>query len=209
MGATGSQRYSDHWKTFLQGEYRTWEGFSNLNEVLFRLAVQYDLNPKTMLSAGYVRVDTWPYENEPYRKFFENRMYEEYLFKVGSNQLRMDNRFRLEQRWITSMEEGKNYSNRFRYMMSFNYNFTNSTGQSSPWYLQVFNEVFLDFDQFDYWFDREAGKSGLNQNRLYAGIGHKFSAMNKVQAGFLWQHRPGTDFYRIVVGYNHNLDFRN
>ena len=53
----------------MQGELRTWEFFNNLNELLWRFAPHYDLNDKLIIALGYVRVDTWPYDDEPYQKF--------------------------------------------------------------------------------------------------------------------------------------------
>ncbi len=81
IGATSSMRYANNWSLFLQGELRTWEMVSNLNEVLWRAAIHYDFNKKLNGAIGYVRVDTWPYTNEPYRKFYENRIFQEFLIK--------------------------------------------------------------------------------------------------------------------------------
>jgi len=48
IGFTSSQRISDKWSTFVQGELRTWEMVSNLNEILFRVAGLYDFNHNTL-----------------------------------------------------------------------------------------------------------------------------------------------------------------
>ena len=81
IGATGTLRYSDKWSLFLQGELRTWEMVNNLNELLWRVGGHYDFNSKNMGAFGYVRVDTWPFESGGLRKFYENRLYEEFLMK--------------------------------------------------------------------------------------------------------------------------------
>lgn len=75
FGVTSSMKFDEHWNLFLQGELRTWEMVSNLNEVLWRIAPIYNINEKYSVSIGYVRVDTWPYDGEPYRKFYENRFF--------------------------------------------------------------------------------------------------------------------------------------
>lgn len=207
MGFTSNQRVSDRWQTFLQGEFRTWEVFANANELLWRGAVKFDINEKHKVAGGYVRVDTWPYEGEPYRKFWENRAYLEYVFKHALSVLGFDHRIRLEQRWITLQEGKTNYSNRFRYMIDMNWNIKTEDGPGR-FFVRLFNEIFLDFDKRAYWFDREAGDSGLNQNRLYLGTGFKISSASNIQLGGLWQHRPTADFYRIVLAYGHNFDLR-
>jgi len=74
-------------------------------------------------------------------------------------------------------------------------------------FITVFDEVFVDIDMFDYWFDREAGEAGLNQNRVYAGYGYQLTNLSNFRVGVLWQHRPHSDFYRLILAYAHNLDF--
>jgi hypothetical protein len=209
IGATSSMRFSENWQLFLQGELRTWEMASNLNELLWRVGGVYQINGKLSAAIGYVRVDTWPYDNEPYRKFYENRSYQDFVIKSNwVKNIAIQNRFRLEQRWITFRNDGVEYSNRIRYMLSFNIPISQNAEKNTSNYVAVFNEIFLDFDRFDYWFDREAGKSGLNQNRLYAGVGHRFSSNSALQLGLLWQHRPNSDFWRLMLGYSRNFDFR-
>ena len=207
-GVTSSQRYTDDWRTFVQGEIRTWEFMSNLNELLWRVAVLYDFNPKYSVAAGYVRVDTWPYNDEPYAKFHENRFYQEFSIRANWWGLKVDHRFRLEQRWITTVRYGTEYANRIRYKLGLTYAIKNKMKQVGKFYIKVLIEIFWDFDRFDYWFDREAGNSGLNQNRLYGGVGYKISGLSSIQLGYLWQHRPKADFHRLVLGYSYNFDFR-
>lgn len=207
-GFSSNQRVAERWQTFIQGEFRTWEAFANFNELLWRGAIKYDINSRHKAAVGYVRVDTWPYDDEPYGKFWENRAYEEYLFKHTLSVLNFEHRVRLEQRWITLQEGETNYSNRFRYLLNAIWNLRGSDGSPSRWFAKIFNEIFLDFDRRDYWFDREAGESGLNQNRLYAGIGYRPIPSSNIQLGALWQHRPMANFYRIVLSYAHNFDFR-
>ena len=206
IGATSSMRFANKWSLFLQGELRTWEMASNLNELLWRAAIHYDFNKKLNGAIGYVRVDTWPYENEPYLKFHENRFFQEFLIKSKWGKLNVKNRFRLEQRWITTEEYGTEYSNRIRYKLGFTIPLNGTKIEKGTNYITVFNEVFIDFDRFDYWFDREAGESGLNQNRLYAGYGRQLTNLSNFGIGILWQHRPNANFYRLILSYAHNLN---
>lgn len=208
IGATSTLKYSDTWGLFLQGEVRTWEVVSDLNEMLFRVAGHYNFNPKVMGAIGYVRVDTWPYPGEPYGKFDENRFFQELLIKSKWGQGKVDNRFRLEQRWITTDEFGTELSIRVRYMLGYTLPLNNDSMKPGTNFFKVFNEIFIDLDRFDYWFDREERAWGLNQNRLYVGFGRQVTALSNIQVGFLWQHRPKGDFLRLLVTYSHNFDFR-
>jgi len=208
IGATSSMRFADKWSFFLQGELRTWEMASNLNEILWRAAVHYDFSEKTNGAIGYVRVDTWPFDDRLYSKFHENRFFQEFSIKSKWKKVHVKNRFRIEQRWITTEQYGTEYSNRIRYMLGFTIPLKNQNHPKSRNSIILYNEVFVDLDRFDYWFDREAGEGGLNQNRLYAGFGRQVSENGKFSAGLLWQHRPNANFARLLLSYSHNFDFR-
>jgi hypothetical protein len=71
----------------------------------------------------------------------------------------------------------------------------------------VLNEVFIDLDSKDYWFNLQEGDAGLNQNRLYGGVGKQLTPLSKFQLGLLWQHRPSADFWRLLISYSYNFDF--
>ena len=51
--------------------------------------------------------------------------------------------------------------------------------------------------------------TGLNQNRLNGGVGRQLTKESSLTLSVLWQHRPNADFWRLVVGYAHNLDLRS
>ncbi len=208
IGATSALRYSDEWSLFLQGELRTWETANNLNELLWRVAGHYDFNSKNMGAFGYVRVDTWPFESGGLRKFYENRFYEEFLMKRKWGNGKLNHRFRLEQRWITTPETETTYSNRARYMLQYTKPLNSDTIKPGTWFIKAFDEVFVDFDSRDYWFNLEEGERGLNQNRLYFGGGKQIAPLSNFRVGVLWQHRPSSDFLRLVLAYSHNFDFR-
>ena len=187
IGATSALRFSDKWNLFLQGELRTWEMASNLNELLWRGAGHYDFSKKYMGAVGYVRVDTWPYTDGGLRKFYENRAYQEFLIRAKWGKAKANHRFRLEQRWITSDEFGTEYSNRVRYMLAYTHPLNSDTMTPGTNFIQVFDEVFVDFDKGGYWFNLEGAEAGLNQNRLYVGFGRQVAALSNIRLGLLWQ----------------------
>ena len=208
FGATSALRFSDKWSLFLQGELRTWEPVNNLNEVLWRIGGHYDVNKENMAAFSYVRVDTWPYQDTGLLKFHENRLYEEWLIKKKWGSGKLNHRFRLEQRWITTPEFGTGYSNRARYMLQYTKPLGSDTLKSGVWFIKALNEVFVDFDKNGYWFGLEGRERGLNQNRLYFGGGKQLTPLSNFRVGVLWQHRPSADFWRLVFAYSHNFDFR-
>ena len=208
LGFTSATRLSDQWSLFAQAEYRTWEMGSNRNETLFRFAGLYDFNPRHLAAFGYVRVDTWPFEeNRGLREFEENRVYEEYSFKQKLGNGNLNHRFRLEQRWLT-VEGSTELSHRARYMLKYTRPLNSETMKPGTWYVRVFDEVFVDFDRNGYWFNPIPYDKGLNQNRLFFGGGRKLTTASNIQFGLLWQHRPDRDFLRLVLSYSYNFDRR-
>ena len=208
IGATSSMRFTYHWSLFVQGELRTWEMASNLNELLWRIAIIYDLNKSSLVSIGYVRVDTWPFDDDLYDKFDENRFYQEYLIKHNWGKTKLNHRFRVEQRWITTKEYGTEFSSRLRYKIQFTIPLGKTKVEPGTYFIKALNEIFVDVDRFDYWFDYEERAVGLNQNRLMVSFGRQMTMLSSLRLGLMWQHRPKADFARLIVAYSHNLDFR-
>jgi hypothetical protein len=177
MGLVSTVRFSDHWSIFGQGEVRFWEPASNLNEILWRFAGHYDINPIAMVGLGYVRVDTWPYDDDDGdgRVREENRLYQQFAMKQAWARARFEHRFRLEQRWFPK-NDGDSYSNRARYRMQVTVPLTHATMQPGVYFMNVFNETFLNFDGGDREFD---------QNRLVVAGGHQFTPDDSLQLGLL------------------------
>jgi hypothetical protein len=94
-----------------------------------------------------------------------------------------------------------------RYKLGFTWPLNGDKIKPGTWYAKVLNEVFIDLDSKDYWFNLQEGDSGLNQNRLYGGIGKQLTPHSKFQLGLLWQHRPSADFWRLLISYSYNFDF--
>lgn len=206
-GATSSMKLTPRGSLFLQGELRTWEMLSNVNELLWRIAWIHNFSSKTSGALGYVRVDTWPFDREVEFKFDENRLYQEYLVKMNWGKSKFDHRFRLEQRWLTTVEYGQEFSSRFRYKLGYTLPLGTDKIEKGTYFIKALNEIFLDLDPNDYYYDYESRRVGLNQNRLLLTVGKQLTALSNLRIGFLWQHRPKGDFMRLVVYYSHNFDF--
>ena len=202
MGAVSTVRFSDHWSIFGQGEVRFWEPASDLNEVLWRFAGHYDINPMAMVGLGYVRVDTWAFDdddNDSSRIRIENRFYQQFALKQAWARAKFEHRFRLEQRWFDRNDSDTDYSNRARYRLQVTVPITHETIQPGAYFINVFNETFINFDDGDRDFD---------QNRLYIAGGHQFTPASNLQLGLLWQARSSADLFRLQFYYTHNFDLR-
>ena len=164
FGVNSTIRFSDHWSAFAQGEVRLWEPASNLNETLFRIAGHYDFNKIAMAGLGYVRVDTWAFDddNDSGRIRIENRLYQQFAMKQAWARVKFEHRFRLEQRWFQK-NDSDSYSNRGRYRLQVTVPLTHEAMQPGVYFINVFNETFITFD---------GGEREFDQNRLYVAGGH-------------------------------------
>ena len=99
-----------------------------------------------MVGLGYVRVDTWPYDDddESGRERIENRFYQQFAMKQGWARARFEHRFRLEQRWFPK-NDGDSYSNRGRYRLQVTIPLNHETIQPGAYFINTFNETFINF----------------------------------------------------------------
>ena len=134
MGVNSTVRFSDHWSLFGQGEVRFWEVASDLNELLWRVAGHYDINKIAMVGLGYVRVDTWPFDDGGGRLREENRLYQQFALKQAWARAKFEHRFRLEQRWFPK-NDGESDSNRARYRLQVAVPLTHATMQPGAYLL--------------------------------------------------------------------------
>ncbi|MEP7233333.1 MAG: DUF2490 domain-containing protein [Ginsengibacter sp.] len=133
------------------------------------------------LFAGFGNYETYTSPGAFKRPVIANeyRLWEQLTIGTNIGKLKIEHRYRIEQRWIN----GK-YSNRFRYRISPLMPLNHKTILPKTIYLTVNDEVFFT-DQQPYFI----------RNRVYAGGGYQFSKVFTLQSGFIHQFD-----YRITDG---------
>lgn len=101
----------------------------------------------------------------------EFRLWEQFSFKSNLEPVRVDHRFRIEQRW-----QNGNYRNRFRYRINPIVPINHKTIVANTLYGVMFNELFFT-NQAPY----------FERNRFFVGLGYQFSKLFALQLGFLRQ----------------------
>jgi len=98
-----------------------------------------------MVGLGYVRVDTWPYDDddESGRERIENRFYQQFALRQTWARAKFEHRFRLEQRWFPK-NDGDGYSNRGRYRLQVTIPLNHATIQPGACFINTFNETFIN-----------------------------------------------------------------
>ncbi len=107
----------------------------------------------------------------------EFRIWEQFVLNNNVGRLKIEHRYRIEQRWING-----DYRNRFRYRLNPIVPINHSTVTAKTFFITAFDEVF--FTSKAPYFER---------NRFFAGAGYEFSKQFTFQLGFIRQFD-----YRVV-----------
>jgi hypothetical protein len=108
----------------------------------------------------------------------EFRMWEQLVLNNNINRLKIEHRYRIEQRWVNGV-----YSNRFRYRLNPIIRLISLQSLIKTIYISVYDEVFFTNKQ-----------PYFLRNRFFAGAGYRFTKLFTGQLGFLRQFDyKGTD----------------
>jgi hypothetical protein len=158
-------------------------------QILLRAGLLYQLkdNFSTGLGAGYFM----NYENSeiftsPDSKEF--RTWQQLINKSKIQRVNLEHRYRLEQRWRDA-----DYTNRMRYRLQVNIPFNKSKIEKGAYLLNVYNEVFLEFDDTPY-----------DRNRFYTAIGYQLLKSSQIQIGYLKQNVNQQNLHYLQFGFYMN-----
>lgn len=123
----------------------------------------------------------------------EQRPYQEAIISHDIGKISLDHRFRFEERFLQSVE---GISLRARYRLKGAY----PLDKLKKWSLVLFDEIFVNLNSHF-----EGPQAGIDQNRIYAGINHKFNENINSDLGYQLQyiHRSGSTRERL----NHFIFF--
>ena len=117
----------------------------------------------------------------------EFRMWEQLTLVNNINRIKIEHRYRIEQRW-----RGNEYRNRFRYRINPVIPINKSSIEKGCFYASVFDEIFLS-DQAPH----------FERNRLFAGLGYQPLTTMTIQMGWIRQYD-----YNIASGGVHKDFFQ-
>lgn len=177
--ATGPLGSSDSsLRYWFEGQGRFNDDSSRFNQGIVRGALGYKIAPRTAMWAGYAFIPSDP----PNRRsdIVEHRVWQQLTWSAAQPLygFSLASRTRLEQRMI---ESANDTGWRFRQLLKL----TRPVGQSETFYWSFWDEIFLNINDTDWGAD-----DGVDQNRLFAGIGLRLSHFAKTEIGYLHQHVP-------------------
>jgi hypothetical protein len=169
----------------LEYQWRRDNWVQHWQQSLMRPAINFKIHPQVTLQVGYAYIKTYPYGDYTLASvpltFPEHRSYEQVTLSTSIGKTTLQNRLRLEQRWLgrfnsinSSKPDSWIYLNRLRYMPRLDVPVT------KRWYAAMYDEILIGFG-------KNIGENVFDQNRIAVVAGYKFNPVFRLEAGFLNQ----------------------
>ena len=164
---------NEHLSVFAEVQARSQRFFKDFYYHEEKLGIGYSLPRKISALLAIGNYDTYAYPGE-----FKNlqtkefRIWEQFVINSYIDRLRMEHRYRIEQRWLNGA-----YRNRFRYRINPIIPINGKKLNPHVFYATINDEVF--FTNKAPYFER---------NRFFVGAGYVFSKLTTLQTGFIRQY---------------------
>ena len=183
-------RLRGKWGAHLEGQLRRAQERTEPRRNLALLAANYYATPQFVLTAGYgYALSAWP-DNLPDHttRLPEHRLYEQLLVRDAEGRVRVQHRYRLEQRWLQTLAEPTfRYVNRLRYQLSVTLPLRGQAVVPGGLYATASDELFFNFGRH--------APSVFDQNRAALALGYQVSAATALEVGYLNQLLPTPGSY--------------
>jgi Protein of unknown function (DUF2490) len=182
-----SYKFSKHFSLTSDVQFRSADDWGYIKTILIRSGLTYQFNPKNNVTAGYAYIGNYNKLPEPSKNSLtENRIWEQYINTMKFGQVSLQNRLRLEQRFIEQQNQDV-FAQRLRYFVRLIIPLTKQeSGFKQGPFAAVQNEIFFNVQNKD-----KTNNSFFDQNRAYAAIGYRFSPKVDLEAGYVNQYTDG------------------
>ncbi len=183
----GDHAVNDKWGIHLEAQWRRGNGFNRWQQSFFRPAVNYEINKRAQVTAGYGFAKTYPYGDFPVRQAFdEHRVYQQFVFRQPRKRVNLQYRARFEQRWIDVQKQAASSTGPlahdfWRFQNRLRLNFRVDVPLKPKVYLAFYNELMLHVPP-------NMAPRKLDQNRAYGALGYRAHPSWRVEMGYLHQH---------------------
>ncbi len=180
-------KFSKHFGFYADVQIRSADNWDYVRNVLIRPGLTYHFNSKNNVTVGYAYVGSYNKLPEPSKNSLtENRIWEQYINNAKFGNVSLQNRFRLEQRFIEQQTQNV-FAQRLRYFVRTIIPLTKQQQafNKGP-FAAVQNEIFFNIQNKD-----KLNNSIFDQNRVYCAIGYRFSKKVDLEAGYMNQYING------------------
>lgn len=193
----GNHQLGAHWEIHTEYQCRRVGFITDWQQSLLRGGLIYKVLPRLKIGGGYTFLNTHPYGAHPVADagtYPEHRFYEDVTLSDAVGRFALNQRVRLEQRWIglagasgsLANSDVWQRQNRVRYQLALDFPLQGPTLDDQEWYLTAFDEVFINFG-------REITTNVFNQNRIGAGFGYRFQDNFQLELQYLNQITQHSD----------------
>ncbi|MDO8997169.1 MAG: DUF2490 domain-containing protein [Sediminibacterium sp.] len=199
----GTIKLSGKWSLHTEYQFRRNNLVTDWQQGLFRVGINYQVNPRVLLRLGYAMAETYAYGDIPInalgRSFTEHRLYQMAQLSHKEGWLELQHRFMLEQRFVgryssaaVEKEDEFPFMHRARYMIRLQAPLKGREIKDKTAYAAVYNEIMIGFG-------KNVTANIFDQNRIGLLLGYRFSKSLRIEAGYLNQT---LQFGRLINGRN-------
>ena len=212
----GNHKLSEKYALHTEYQFRRSGFIKDWQQSLLRVGLDYKLADKSMITAGYGWIVSFPYGEQAIPLTFqEHRIFEQFVMNQNVGILYFNHRYRLEQRFLENVSlndkdekvhDGFRFRQRARYRFMVTIPLLNKTMEDNTLFFASYDEIFLGFGE-------GIASNILDQNRLYFALGWKFNNQSNVQLGYLYHRVYKTDGisrennHTLQVALSYNFDF--
>lgn len=187
----GNKKLNSKWNIHNEVQYRNYDAIGDLEQLLLRTGVGYNLtenNNNILLGYGYILSENYEGDSNDKISVNEHRIFQQFITKQSLWKVKLSHRYRFEQRFVES-----DFKMRFRYFLGINIPLQYKEDGKNPLYLSAYNEIFLN-----------TKSSIFDRNRVYGGLGYKFSDQLKLELGYMNQffETSGRDQINLIAFVN-------
>jgi len=186
----GNKKLNSKWNIHNEVQYRNYNAIGDLEQLLLRTGLGYNINEKNnvLLGYGYILSENYIDETDQKTSVNEHRIFQQFTSKQSIGRVGLSHRYRFEQRFVEA-----DFKMRFRYFLGIKIPLQYKEEGSSPLYFSAYNEIFLN-----------TKSSVFDRNRVYGGLGYTFSKQLRLELGYMNQffETSGRDQVNLIAFVN-------
>jgi hypothetical protein len=186
----GNKKLNEKWNIHNEVQYRNYNAAGDLEQLLLRTGLGYNItdNSNLLLGYGYILSENYIGDTDDKESVNEHRIFQQFTTKQSIGKVGLSHRYRFEQRFVED-----DFKMRLRYFLGINIPLQNKEDEKNPLYLSMYNEIFLN-----------TKSSVFDRNRVYGGLGYKFSKNLRMELGYMNQffENSGRDQINLIAFVN-------
>jgi len=192
-----SYKFSKHFGLHFDAQVRSADDWAFVKNILIRPGVTYHFNNKSNATVGYAFIGSYNRLDDAVKNSLtENRIWEQYIYTIKLGRSSLQNRLRLEQRFI-EQQTNDVFAQRLRYFARAVIPLAKQDAAFTKGvFAAVQNEVFFNVQHKE-----NTNNSFFDQNRAYGAIGYRVNAKFDIEAGYMNQYINGavTDVSNNII----------